>query len=172
MKNGTFDVWADGEADEVAFYGTAISDADIVEHHSIGRALAAEPLPDGPATPPVVEPPAAGAGPGGGVLDPGATPPPARPAGTASVRRGVLVVRGAARTANRLLARRSGARWIVTDAAAPLRAGSGCRRRGPRAVSCSRSRVRRIVLLGGGEPMADRPGASPPPWSAGPARTR
>jgi hypothetical protein len=65
------------------------------------------------------------------------------------VRRGTLVVRGAPGTANRLSARRRGRAWRIADAAAPLRAGPGCRRVGPRTVSCQAARVKRVEMYGG-----------------------
>ncbi len=57
--------------------------------------------------------------------------------------------RGVRHRANRLTARRRGRAWRVADAAAPLRAGAGCRRLGPRAVSCRAARVKRIEMHGG-----------------------
>jgi hypothetical protein len=60
-----------------------------------------------------------------------------------------LVARGAAGKANRLAARRRGAAWRVRDAAAPLRAGRGCRQVTARSVRCRAAAVRRIVLIGG-----------------------
>ena len=95
----------------------------------------------------MVDPPAAGTSPGGGVLTP--VEPASPPAGVAFVRRGVLIVRGAPGTRNRLTARRRGRAWQVADAAAPLRAGRGCRRLGPRKVSCPAARVKRIEMYGG-----------------------
>ena len=95
----------------------------------------------------MVDPPAAGTGLGGGVLRPSAPAP--RPAGRASVRRNVLIVRGAPGIRNRLSARRRGRTWRIADAAAPLRAGTGCRRLGPRKVACLAAGVRRIVMYGG-----------------------
>jgi hypothetical protein len=148
MRNGLNDVFSEGEADEVALYTTALSDAEVARHHAIGRALAAQPLPADPVAP-VPDPPAAGSGLGGGVTG-GAEPRRTLPrAGSVSVRRGVLVARGAADTRNRLLARRSGRSWEVSDRAASLRAGAGCRRLAPRRVACPASRVKQIVLVGG-----------------------
>ncbi len=84
----------------------------------------------------------------GGVL--GRPAPRARPrAGSASVRSGRLVVFGAPRRANRIVARRQGAAWRVADAAAPLDAGRGCRRLSARSVSCRAAGVRSIALYGG-----------------------
>jgi BNR repeat-containing family member/PKD domain/Concanavalin A-like lectin/glucanases superfamily len=149
MRNGSVDVFAAGQADEIALYNQALTPPQVKAHYDLGRALAARPLP--PETPnPVADPPAAGTGLRGGVLTP--TPPstPApRPAGTASVRGGTLVVRGAPGTRNRLSARRRGRAWQIADTAAPLRAGAGCRRVGPRVVSCRAVRVKRIEMHGG-----------------------
>jgi hypothetical protein len=152
MRNGTNPVFSEGEADEVALYTRPLSANEVRDHYELAVELAAAPLP--PETPtPVDEPPGAGSGLGGGVLIPGPGPRPGaggRPAaGSARVRGGRLVVRGAAGTANRIAARRRGGRWRVSDLAAPMRAGGGCRRAGARAVSCRASSVRRIVLLGG-----------------------
>jgi PKD repeat protein len=146
MRNGTNAVFSDGEADEIALYNRALSAAEVRRHNDLVRELAARPLP--PETPdPVVDPPAAGTGPGGGVLNSAVRG--ARPAGVAFVRRGRLVVRGARDTRNRLSARRRGRAWQVADAAAPLRAGRGCRRLGPRKVSCRAAGVKRIEMHGG-----------------------
>jgi hypothetical protein len=83
----------------------------------------------------------------------GGASPRGRPrAGSSSVRRGRLVVFGAPRRSNRIVARRKGAAWRVADAAAPLRAGRGCRRLSARAVSCRAARVRSIALYGGDGP--------------------
>ena len=145
MRNGTNASFSEGEADEVALYTRALSAAEIKAHYDVGRGLATLPLP--PETqPPVVEPPAAGSGRGGGVVGPGD-----RRAfvGSAAVRRGRLVVRGAVGKANRLLVRRRSAAWRVSDSAALIRAGSGCRPVSPRSVSCRAALVRRIVLYGG-----------------------
>jgi PKD repeat protein len=150
MRNGTNPVFSEGEADEVALYTRALSAAEVKAHYDLARGLAATPLPPD-SEPPAVEPPAAGTGRGGGVLGPRRLGPRRRggSAGSAAVRRRRLVVRGAADKANRLLARRRGARWRVRDAAAPLRARRGCRQLGPRSVSCRAARVRRIALYGG-----------------------
>jgi BNR repeat-containing family member/Concanavalin A-like lectin/glucanases superfamily/PKD domain len=146
MRNGSNNVFAAGEADEIALYNRALTAPEVKAHYDRGRALAARPLP--PETPnPVPDPPAAGTGPGGGVLTPAA--PAARPAGVAFVRRGRLIVRGASGTRNRLTARRRGRAWQVADAAAALRAGRGCRRLGPRKVSCPAARVKGIEMHGG-----------------------
>jgi hypothetical protein len=146
MRNGTNDVFSDGEADEIALYSRALSPAEVKQHYDLARQLAARPLP--PETPdPVVDPPAAGTGPGGGVLTP--TVPTSRPAGVAFVLSGRLIVRGARNTRNRLTARRRGRAWQVADGAAPLRAGRGCRRLGPRKVACRAAGVKRIELYGG-----------------------
>jgi PKD repeat protein len=143
MRNGSNDVFARGEADEIALYNRAVTPAEVQAHFDRGRELAARPLP--PETPdPVQDPPAAG-------TNPGLTPatPAARAAGVASVRRGRLVVRGAPGTRNRLTARRRGRAWQIADAAAPLRAGRGCRRLGPRKVRCRAAGVKRIEMHGG-----------------------
>jgi hypothetical protein len=152
MRNGTNQNFSEGEADEVALYTRALSAAEVKAHHDLGRGLAAAPLP--PETrPPIVEPPAAGSGRGGGVLEGGFRGGSAvdrrATAGSAAVRGGRLVVRGAAGKANRLAARRRGATWRVSDAAARLRAGPGCRQLGRRSVNCRAARIRRIALYGG-----------------------
>lgn len=155
MRSGTNPAFSEGEADEVALYTTALSDAEIARHYAIASALAAEPLPPDPPSsvpdPPssVPDPPAAGSGLSGGVLGRGV--PTARPpaSGSVSVRRGVLVARGAAGKRNRLTARRRGRAWLVSDGAARLRPGKGCRRRSARSVSCRAARVRQITLIGG-----------------------
>ena len=146
MRNGTNNVFSEGEADEVALYDRALSADEVRAHHGLAGALRAEPLPDEtPIT--AVDPPAAGSGAGGGVLR---TPAPAKAAtGRVWVRGGMLVVRGAPGTGNRLSARRRGHTWRIADAAAPLRAGAGCRRIGPRTVGCRAAGVRRIVMYGG-----------------------
>jgi PKD repeat protein len=146
MRNGSNDVFAAGEADEIALYSRALTSVEVKANYDRGRALAARPLP--PETPdPVPDPPGAGTRPGGGVLTP--TAPASRPAGVAFVRSGRLIVRGARDTRNRLTARRRGRAWQVADAAAPLRAGRGCRRLGPRKVSCRAAGVKRIEMHGG-----------------------
>jgi hypothetical protein len=141
MRNGTNAAFSEGEADEVALYTRALSANEVKGHYDLALALATAQLP--PETPaPVIEPPAAGSGPGGGVLGPGAS-------GSAAVRRGRLVVRGAPRTASRLLVRRRGSAWRVSDAAARLRPGPGCRRVTARSVSCRAALVKRIAVYGG-----------------------
>jgi PKD repeat protein len=143
MRNGTNAVFSEGEADEIALYNRALTPGEVRTHYDTARELAARPLP--PETPAAVaDPPAASTGLGGGVL--GAA---ARPAGRAFIRGGRLIVRGAPRARNRLIARRRGRSWRIVDAAAPLRAGAGCRRLGPSTVSCRASGVRRVVLYGG-----------------------
>jgi hypothetical protein len=83
------------------------------------------------------------------------------------------VVRGAAGTANRLVARRSGPVWRVTDAAAALRAGSGCRQRSARVVACRASLVKRIVMYGGaGNDRLTVIGRIPSRLVGGPGRDR
>jgi hypothetical protein len=155
MRNGTNAVFSGGEADEIALYTRALGASEVQAHYDLARDLADDPLPSdqaGPGTgPPVDEPPLAGTGPGGGVLGGGstlATPSPS-PTGTARVRRGTLIVRGAPGVRNTLIARRRGARWIVRDRLARLRAGAGCRQVSARVVSCRAAGVRRIVLYGG-----------------------
>jgi PKD repeat protein len=145
MRNGTNQNFSEGEADEVALYTRALSAAEVKVHYDLARGLAAVPLPPESGSR-VVDPPAAGSGRGGGVLHPQSG---RVPVGSASVRRGRLVVHGAARKANRLLARRRGAAWRVSDAAAGLRAGRGCRRITARSVGCRAALVRRIALYGG-----------------------
>ena len=147
MRNGTAAVYSEGEADEVALYTRALGGAEIKSHYDLARAIAAAPLPAEP-VPPAAEPPAAGAGRGGGVLRRPARRARSR-AGSASVRSGRLVVFGAPRRSNRIVVRRRGAAWRVADRAASLRAGRGCRRLTPRAVSCSATQVRSIALYGG-----------------------
>ena len=150
MQNGTAAVYSEGEADEVALYTRALGGAEIKSHYDLARAIAAVPQPGEP-VPPAAEPPAAGAGRGGGVLRRPAPRARSR-AGSASVRGGRLVVFGAPRRSNRIVARRNGAAWRVADAAAPLRAGRGCRRLSPRAVSCRAAGLRSIALYGGDGP--------------------
>ncbi len=146
MRNGTRSVFSEGDADEVALYTRALTAAEVADHYAVARALAAAPLPAEPVAP-AAEPPAAGTGAGGGVLTPVA--PRTVPSGSVSVRRGRLVVIGAAGTANRIVIRRRGRVWRVSDAAAPLRAGRGCRRVRARVVACRAATVRRIVIYGG-----------------------
>jgi PKD repeat protein len=162
MRNGSNEVFSEGEADEIALYTEALTPEQVKAHYDIARELYTEPLP--PETPgPVVDPPAAGTGPGGGVLSPGGGTQSAgggtqtagggakdtAPAGKAFVRRGALIVRGAPGMRNRLTARRRGRSWRIADAAAPLRPGAGCKRVGPRTVSCKAARVKRIEMHGG-----------------------
>ena len=145
MRNGTNLSFSEGEADEVALYSSALSAAQVQAHYDLALELAAAPLPP-EVEPPVDEPPAGGSGPGGGVLEPGGTT--AR-SGTVARRRGRLVIRGAAGTANRLVARRRGRAWLVRDGAARLNPGRGCRRAGPRSVRCRARGIRRISVFGG-----------------------
>ena len=153
MRNGTNQAFSEGEADEVALYTRALTAGEVRAHYDTARALAGRPLP--PEAPDLVpDPPAAGTGLGGGVLRRATppirpAPPPTLPAGRASVRRGVLIVRGAPATRNRLSVVRRGRTWRVADAAAPLRAGPGCRRIAPRKASCRAAGVRRIEVHGG-----------------------
>jgi Right handed beta helix region len=70
-------------------------------------------------------------------------------AGRVHTRKGHLIAVGAPRTPNRLTARRRGRIWRISDPAAPLRAGRGCRRVRRRVVTCPASGVRRVVLIGG-----------------------
>jgi hypothetical protein len=149
MRNGTNAVFSEGEADEVALYTRALSAAEVKNHFDLANDLADDPPPAEPAGP-SAEPPLSGTGPGGGVLNPGnLTPAPRRPAGIVRVRRGTLIARGAPGGRNILTARRRGARWIVSDKLARLRAGKSCRRLSPRRVSCPARRVKRIALYGG-----------------------
>jgi PKD repeat protein len=159
MRNGSNEVFSEGEADEIALYTRALAADEVRAHYDAAQALRATPLPS--ETPdPVVDPPAAGTGLGGGVLGQGGgtsssggvldpVPLVGPPAGTARVRRGTLIVRGAPGTRNRLSARRRGRSWRISDAAAPLRPGAGCKRLGPRTVSCRAARVKRIEMHGG-----------------------
>jgi PKD repeat protein len=145
MRNGTNNVFSEGEADEIALYNRALSPDEVSAHHSLALSVAGAPLPrETPA--PAVEPPAAGSGPGGGVL--GSAGSARRARGRAFVSGGRLIVRGARATANRLTARRRGRAWRIADAAAPLRAGAGCLPVGPKTVSCRAAGVRRIELHG------------------------
>jgi hypothetical protein len=132
----------------VALYTRALSASEVKAHYDLARDLADDPL---PANPPADEPPAAGSGPGGGVL---LAPQPTvatvgPPTGPVAISGARLVIRGAPGLRNRLSARRQGRRWVVRDALARLRAGRGCRALGPRAVSCRAAGVRRIVMYGG-----------------------
>jgi hypothetical protein len=145
MRNGTNPSFSEGEADEVALYSRALSAAEVRARYDLARGLAGAPLPPERPTP-VVDPPAAGSGLGGGVLGRHAR---GASAGSASVRRRRLVARGAPGKANRLVARRRGAVWRVSDGAARLSAGPGCRQLGPRSVSCRAALVSRIALYGG-----------------------
>jgi hypothetical protein len=159
MRNGSNTVYTEGDADEVALYGRALTADEVREHYDIALELAGAALPPETPDPGVVDPPAAdpggggGAGGGGPTASPPGGDPPAGPpsgqAGVASVRRGVLVVRGAPGARNRLTARRRGRAWQVADAAAALRAGRGCRRLGPRKASCRAAGVKRIEIHGG-----------------------
>jgi len=149
MRNGSRDVFSDGEADELALYTRALSAAEIRGHYDVAKGLADDPLPPNPADPPD-EPPMAGTGPGGGVL----TPAPARepagpPSGTVAISGTRLVIRGAPGVRNNLSARRQGRRWLVRDTLARLRPRRRCRALGPRLVSCRAAGVRRIVMYGG-----------------------
>jgi hypothetical protein len=147
MRNGTNAVFSEGEADEVALYGRALSADEIRAHHDLALGLAAGRLPpESPAA--AVEPPAAGTGLGGGVLG-SAAGLPRSATGTASVRGRRLVVRGPPGRASRLLARRRGGAWQVSDGRAGLRAGAGCRPITSRAVSCPAAPIKRIALFGG-----------------------
>ena len=149
MRNGTNAVFSGGEADEVALYTRALGADEIGAHFDLARSIAATPLPGEP-PPPAAEPPLAGTGPGGGVLGPASPlPTPVPRPGVVLLRRGALIARGAPGRRNNLVARRRGGNWFVRDQLARLRAGSGCRRRSARVVSCPARRVRRIVLYGG-----------------------
>jgi PKD repeat protein len=170
MRNGLHTVFSEGEADEIAMYTRALTAGEVRAHYDRARELATAPLPP-ESPPPAAEPPAAGSGPGGGVLDGGAAGgvgggaagvgaglgggaglsggPGSQPAGRAFVRGSRLIVQAAAGTDNRLTARQRGARWRITDAAAPLRAGAGCRRLAPKTVSCRAAAVKRIEMHGG-----------------------
>ena len=123
MRNGTNNAFSEGEADEVAIYTRALTAQEAAGHHALGRQSrqpAAARL-----TAAAAEPPFAGVrAPGGGVLASPSRYSPA-PRGSARVRRGLLVVRGAAGTANRLVARRRGPVWRGERRAAAL---SGRRR--------------------------------------------
>jgi PKD repeat protein len=144
MRNGANPAFSDGEADEVALYTRALTPAEVRAHYDAALEVASRPLP--PETPDdTADPPAAGTGLGGGVL---ARALPRKP-GRAAIREGVLVVRGAPGTANRLTARRRGRAWLIADAAARLRSGPGCRQAGPRRVRCPAAKVKRIELHGG-----------------------
>jgi hypothetical protein len=151
MRNGTNTVFSNGQADEIALYTRALGATEVQAHYDLARDLADDPPPSDPAgpgsSPPAEEPPLAGTGPDGGVLSAGI--PLATPTGTAHVRRGILIVRGAPGVRNTLIARRRGARWIVRDRLARLRAGARCRQVSARVVSCRAAGVRRIVLYGG-----------------------
>ena len=111
MRNGTTSVFSEGEADEVALYGRALSAAEVRGHYNLARALAGAPLPPDPPPPAVELPAAQGSGGQGGR------------AGRAGVARGRLVVRGAPGVNSRLLVRRRGRSWRISDAAARLTAG-------------------------------------------------
>jgi hypothetical protein len=146
MRNGTNQVFSEGEADEVALYSRALSAAEVRRHFDLARALAAAPLPSEP-SPPAADPPLAGTGPGGGVLGPAGNR--RAPRGTVLVRRRTLIAHGAPGVRNNLIARRRGRAWIVRDRLAALRAGAGCRQVSARVVSCRAARVRRVELFGG-----------------------
>jgi hypothetical protein len=169
MRNGTNPVYSEGEADEVALYTRTLSASQIKARYDRAKDLADDPLPAAIQSS-IVEPPAAGSGQDGGVLTPGGTatesgagtqsggttagagtPTSGTPprAGLVSVRSGTLVARGAPGVRNDLVVRRRGARWIVRDRLAALRAGAGCRRVSGRVVSCRAAPVRRVVLYGG-----------------------
>jgi hypothetical protein len=61
----------------------------------------------------------------------------------------------------------------VRDRLARLRAGSGCRRRAPRVVSCRAAQVRRIALFGGaGNDRLTVVGRIPSRLVGGPGRDR
>lgn len=134
MRNGTTSVFSEGEADELAIYGRALSAGEVRGHYNLGRALAGAPLPPDP-PPPAVELPAARGSTAG--------------AGRAGVAGGRLVVRGAPGVNSRLLVRRRGRSWHISDAAARLTAGRGCRRLAARKVSCRAEGVRRVLVYGG-----------------------
>jgi hypothetical protein len=168
MRNGTNAVFSEGEADELALYTRALTAGEIDHHHALAKELAAAAPPGEPA-PPAGEPPLAGTGPGGGVLGSGSPLP--KPTGTALVRRGALIARGAPGVRNDLIVRRRGRSWIVRDRLAALRAGAGCRRLSARAVSCRAARVRRIVLYGGaGNDRLTVIGRVPATFRGGPGR--
>jgi hypothetical protein len=160
-------VFSEGEADEVALYTRALSATEVKARYDRARDLADDPLPPAPRMT-VVDPPAAGSGQDGGVLEPGGADPgagtgtptgggttdlppatPRSPAGLVKLVGRTLVARGAPGVRNDLLVRRRGSRWIVRDRLAGLRAGAGCRRIGPRVVSCRALGVRRVLLYGG-----------------------
>jgi hypothetical protein len=149
MRNGTNQVFSEGEADELALYTRALGASEIQAHYNLARDLADDPLPENP---PADEPPAAGTGPGGGVLGPGPAPVEATvgpPSGRAAISGARLIIRGAPGVRNSLTARRRGRRWVVRDTLARLRPGRRCVPLGPRAVSCRAAGVRRIVMYGG-----------------------
>jgi hypothetical protein len=162
MRNGLHTVFSEGEADEIAMYTRALTSGEVKAHYDRARELATAPLPP-ESPPPAAEPPAAGSGRGGGVLGGGAAGvgaglgggagpsggPGSQAAGRAFVRGSRLIVQGAAGTDNRLTARKRGPRWRIADAAAPLRAGAGCRRLAPKTVSCRAAAVKRIEMYGG-----------------------
>jgi PKD repeat protein len=143
MRNGTNAVFSEGEADEIALYTRALSAGEVRRHYDVATGVADTPLP-GESPTPAAEPPAAGSGPGGGVVR-----SVRLTAGRVFVRGGLLIARGARGTRNRLTARRRGRSWRITDAAAPLRAGAGCRRLAPRRVACRAAGVERLLLDGG-----------------------
>ncbi len=173
MRNGTNAVFSGGEADEVALYTRALGADEIRGHYDLANSLAAAPLPGEPA-PPAAEPPLAGTGPGGGVLGPAnLLPGPSTGTGVVLVTRGTLIARGAPGRRNDLVVRRRGRNWIVRDNLAGLRAGRGCRRRGPRVVTCRAARVKRIALFGGaGNDRLTVIGRIPSRLLGGPGRDR
>ena len=150
MRSGTNAVFSAGEADELALYTRALSASEVKSHFDLANDLADDPPPAGPSANPGAEPPLAGTGPGGGVLGPGdPLPSPGRPPGTARLRRGTLIARGAPGVRNDLIARKRGRIWIVRDRRARLSAGRGCKRLSGRAARCPARRVKRIALYGG-----------------------
>ncbi len=173
MRNGTNAVFSGGEADELALYTRALGADEIRGHYDLAKEIAAAPLPAEPA-PPAAEPPLAGTGPGGGVL--GSTSPlpsPTAPTGVVFVKRGTLIARGAPGVRNDLRARKRGRSWLVRDRLARLRAGGGCRKLGPRLVSCPAAKVKRIALYGGaGNDRLTVIGRIPSRLFGGPGRDR
>ncbi len=152
MRNGTNPAYSAGEADEIALYTRALTAGEVQNHYRLARDLADDPLPSSPAgsggTSPGTNPP--GSGPGAGASGPGGPTTRPRPrAGSASVRGGRLIARGAPGVRNNLIARKRGRRWIVRDRLAALRPGARCRRLSARAVACRARGVRRVLLYGG-----------------------
>ena len=124
MRNGTNDVYAAGEADEVALYTRALGAAEIRGHYDLANRPRRGPLPDAARTPPGGR--AAAGRDGTGRRRAGAPEPlgarPARPRARCASRRGTLIARGAPGVRNNLIARRRGRNWIVRDSlAAPAR---------------------------------------------------